>query len=362
MKSILLVENDESVISQVSEALNNPDFNLLVVSSGIEGYDAAMKHLPVLIICSKDIYDGFDNDMLHKLREDTLVSNIPFIFLLSKNSMRKGKSSRNHGFDYYIIKPFATAEFIKIANLAIEKYEALNQKSEQRLEELRGSLSFALPHEFFTPLNGILGFTDILINDYENLTKTEVTQMLQFVHKDALRLKKLTENFLSFAQLEMIGKDPEKVQALRNSYFINPKDIIDNSARKIAVSFNRGSDLLLELEDAAIRVGEGYLQKVINELVNNAFKFSESGTPVIISALSNDVSVMISIADSGLGMTPKQIASVGAYMQFDRRQHEQQGSGLGLIIAKKITELHGGDFKIESTPGEGTKISMIFEN
>jgi len=362
MKNILLVEDDDSVISQVSEALNNPDFNLLICNNGINGYDTAMKHLPILIICSKDIYDGFDNDMLHKLREDTLVSNIPFIFLLDKNSMRKGKNSRNHGFDYYIIKPFTESEFIKIANLAIEKYEALNQKSEQRLEELRGSLSFALPHEFFTPLNGILGFTDILINDYENLTKDEIVQMLQFVHKDALRLKKLTENFLSFAQLEMISKDPEKVFALRNSYFINPKDIIDNSARKIAKSFNRESDLVLELEDSAIRIGEGYLQKIINELINNAFKFSENGTPVIINALSNDICVMISITDSGLGMTAKQIASVGAYMQFDRRQHEQQGSGLGLIIAKKITELHGGDFRIESNPHEGTKISILFEN
>ena len=55
-------------------------------------------------------------------------------------------------------------------------------------------------------------------------------------------------------------------------------------------------------------------------------------------------------------MRPDQIASIGAYRQFERKLHEQQGSGLGLIVAKRLTELHGGTFAIDSLHGEGTTV------
>ena len=160
----------------------------------------------------------------------------------------------------------------------------------------------------------------------------------------------------------MISKDHDKVNAIRTSYFINPHEILETTAKQTAKDYERSDDLILELEDVPIRITEGYLRKIAQELINNAFKFSDKGTPVIITLISNDTSVMLSISDNGIGMSPKQITSIGAYMQFDRRQHEQQGSGLGLIISKKIVELHGGEFKIESAPHEGTKITVIFEN
>lgn len=78
--------------------------------------------------------------------------------------------------------------------------------------------------------------------------------------------------------------------------------------------------------------------------------------------MKNETSVMISITDNGRGMTPEQISSIGVYMQFNKNLHDQQGSGLGLIIAKKITKLHRGEFIIESSLQEGTKINLIFDN
>ncbi|MFO7446618.1 MAG: hybrid sensor histidine kinase/response regulator [Ignavibacteriaceae bacterium] len=362
MKNILLIENDDQIIDQVSGSFNDEEYELLVAESGIKGYELALKNLPDIIICNNEIFEALGNEALHQLKADSTFSNIPFIFLVNKNSVKKEKKKTNYGLDYHIIKPFSPSELFKVIQIALEKSDAVSQSSEKKLDELRGSLSFSLPHEFFTPLNGILGFTDVLVNDFDNLNRDEIIQMLQFIHKDARRLKKLTKNFLLFAQLEMISKDPDKVTAIRTSYFINPKEIITASAKLVAGDFDRESDLVLELENGVIRMQEEYLKTLIRELINNAFKFSLEGTPVIVSLLSNDTSVMISITDSGLGMTRKQISSIGAYMQFDREQHEQQGSGLGLIISKKITELHGGSFKIESTPHEGTRISLIFEN
>jgi signal transduction histidine kinase len=359
MKNILLIEDDSKVIRQVASALESDEFNLDVAETASQGYELALKNVPNLVICSWDIYDGFGYDVLRRLRDETFIATIPFIFLLDKKSSKAKKGGSLFSFEYFIIKPFSSPELIKIIQLAFEKYETWLKNSEKRLDDLRGSISFSLPHEFFTPLNGILGFSEILIKDFDHLNKPEMIQMLKYINKDAIRLKKLTENFLAFAQLDMIGKDPEKVSLLRKSYYYNPRDIIISTAKQLAQELERDEDLLLEVEDAPLRMGEGYVKKLAYELIDNSFKFSEKGTPVIVTLMSNDNSVLFHVSDSGRGMTPEQIISVGGYMQFDRQLHEQQGSGLGLIIAKKIVELHGGQFKIESLLNEGTKVSII---
>ena len=84
--------------------------------------------------------------------------------------------------------------------------------------------------------------------------------------------------------------------------------------------------------------------------MDNAFKFSEDGKKVSVEAFNNKKTLHIRIIDQGRGLTPDQIARVGAHMQFDRKFYEQQGAGMGLIISKRLVELHGGSFKIESEP------------
>jgi signal transduction histidine kinase len=66
----------------------------------------------------------------------------------------------------------------------------------------------------------------------------------------------------------------------------------------------------------------------------------------------------VKITDEGRGMSAEQISNIGAYQQFDRLLHEQQGVGLGLAIAKRIVELHEGDFHVDSVEGKGTTITV----
>jgi signal transduction histidine kinase len=362
MKNILLIEDDDKSVGEIASILKTGDYSLDVADNSMKGYHLALKNLPDLIICNKELYDNDISELLSRLRDESHISIIPFIFILDNKNVKGKRGDVSSGFDFYIRKPFKDTELLKIIELSLSKYNTLQKKSDQKMNELRGSISFSLPHEFFTPLNGILGFSEILMRDFDNLSRTEITEMLNYINKDAFRLKKLTENFLAFAQLEMIGKETEKVDALRKSYFINPGESVISSARQIAKDYARDEDLVLEIEDTFVRISESYLKKIISEIIDNAFKFSEKGTPVIASVMKNDTSVMISVSDNGRGMSPEHISSIGAYMQFDRKLHEQQGSGLGLIIAKKITELHGGDFMIESSLNDGTRINLLFDN
>jgi signal transduction histidine kinase len=362
MKNILLIENDETTISQISTILNTEEYSLDIADNSLKAYQNVLNNLPGLIICNKNIFDNEGLEVLPRLREESYISTIPFIFIIDNKTIKKNKRGVSNGFDYFIKKPFTKTELLKIIDLSLSKFDTVQKKSEQKMNELRGSISFSLPHEFFTPLNGIIGFSEILTRDFDSLNKIEILEMLQYINKDALRLKKLTENFIAYAQIEMIGKDPDKVEALRKSYFINPKETILSTTKRISHNYSREDDLILEIEDTFVRISEGYLKKAIGEIIDNAFKFSQKGSPVIISIMKNDTSVMITVSDNGRGMSREQISSIGAYMQFNRKIHEQQGSGLGLIIAKKIIELHGGDFNILSSSVDGTRVNLIFEN
>src|SRR5208337_4427196 len=183
-------------------------------------------------------------------------------------------------------------------------------------------------------------------------------EMGQVIHDSGKRLERLIENFLIFAQLELLGADAQKVSALRHQQTRSPAKLIAERARNVAASAKRPGDLDLQLADRPLPISEDYLGKIVEELVQNAFKFSRPGGRVGIALTETPESFVFSVSDQGRGFTPEHLTKIGVFMQFDRKMHEQQGLGLGLSIAKRMTELHGGTLTIQSEPGVASKVTV----
>ena len=182
--------------------------------------------------------------------------------------------------------------------------------------------------------------------------------MGQVIHASGRRLERLVENFLIYAQIELMGDDPQKVTALRSKRTLNAAQVIKDRAMNHAAAAQRSDDLVLEVVDIPLPISEEYFGKIVEELVQNAFKFSDSGTRVHVSLSATPTGSTFVVVDHGRGFSTEHLTKVGAYMQFDRKMREQQGLGLGLVISKRLTELHGGTLAIQSIKGANTTVTV----
>jgi signal transduction histidine kinase len=176
-----------------------------------------------------------------------------------------------------------------------------------------------------------------------------------------MRLHRLIENFLVFSQIELMGSESKRIEISDLTKPLDAHKFVGDLAKAVALRYKRENDLVMDLHEASLLIPEDNFRKIVEELVDNAFKFSESGKPVMVATEMKEHQFRMMISDRGRGMTPDQIAKIAPHTQFERKTFEQQGAGLGLIIAKRLTELLGGTMRIESKPGVETSIVVAFQ-
>jgi two-component system sensor histidine kinase/response regulator len=358
MKRILVIDDEEWLREMVQMALHHRGFEVVEAENGAIGIDVARRELPDLILCDVNMEKVNGYLTLSALRNEPATAAIPFILMtgLADNAgMRHGMEL---GADDYLPKPFTIEALYAAVDARLKKAQALRQEAEKKLADLRDNISMMLPHELRTPLNGIVAYGEILAAEATTLPPAEIAEMGQVILDSGKRLERLIENFLIYAQIELLGTDPQKVSALRHKQTQAPAKLIEERARGQARAASRAEDLVLELAERPIAISEDYLAKIVEELAQNAFKFSEPSTPVRVTLSDLPNGVALAVTNRGRGFSTEHIRKVGAYMQFDRKMQEQQGLGLGLTIARRLTELHGGTLTIQSERGSATTVTV----
>jgi two-component system, sensor histidine kinase and response regulator len=358
MKKILVIDDEEWLREMMHLALTQKGFEVVEAENGARGIEVARKELPDLILCDVNMekVDGYLT--LSALRSEPATASIPFILMTGLADQAGMRHGMELGADDYLPKPFTIDALYAAVDARLKKALALREEAERKLADLRENISMMLPHELRTPLNGILAYGEILVADAATLPPPEIAEMGQVIYDSGRRLEHLVENFLIYAQLELLGSDPQKLHSLLRKQTPSPAPLIEKQAHEHAQQAKRPADLVLELTDAPLSISEEYLAKIVGELVQNAFKFSQPGAPVRVALADSPEGAVLTVADRGRGFSTEHIAKIGAYMQFDRKMHEQQGLGLGLTICKRLTELHGGKLTIQSAPGAGATVTV----
>lgn len=257
------------------------------------------------------------------------------------------------GIGLYLILAYTTGIRLR-SLLESEKREKtyINQVNQSKLRFFTN-----ISHEFRTPLTLISGLLELLLQR-SDLRPTVYSQILN-VYKNSQRMRRLVDEVIDIRKQE---QGYMKLRVCRCS--------LSDFLREIFLSFeeyscHNGIDFSFTVPDRPLEFcfDPAQLEKVIYNLLSNAFKYTRPGDRIVLSAGEEGDGIIIRVADSGIGIAPEHLPHVFERFYQDDQLNASvpnQGSGVGLSLAKAIVEMHGGTIGVASTPGEWTVFTIAF--
>ena len=215
-----------------------------------------------------------------------------------------------------------------------------------------------MSHELRTPLNAIMGFAQILRDRWTGPEHGKIPEYAGDILMSAQHLYGLISEILDYSKI-----DSGTVQLVEGPIDVNA--LCNHCSHMLSERANRaGLKLKLELAEnlPALQADERRITQVLLNLATNAVKFTPAGGTVTIGAtVENSGNLVMSVADSGIGISEKDLERVfEPFVQVNRSAHpNQEGAGLGLSICKNLIELHQGRIEVSSKPQRGTTVRVI---
>ncbi len=353
---ILVIEDDEAVRDNLKELLEVSDYNTFTAINGIDGIEKIRMYKPDLILCdiSMPEMDGFE--MLEILRKNPETFAIPFLFLTALTDNKLQRKGMSLGADDYITKPYDSNELLSAISVKLQKYQSLKKTFKSLADDLEKKQSDIIPFEILTPLNNIRGFTQVLMNGFDEIEKEERNYILSIINHASDRLIKLIENYSILIKLE----NTKELEANINTEPTNiKKEIIKKQS--VLQEFYETKDIIpvMNVDDCFFYFSQLHLNKIVSEILENAYRHSLENRTVYIEGKKTEFNYLFKVEYFAKGMNLKFIENIDSFSFSNVSEFEQQSYGLGLALVKKLVEVYNGTFEIISLPYETTTIKIM---
>jgi len=232
------------------------------------------------------------------------------------------------------------------ADILVEKNNQLKD-----LNATKNRLFSIISHDLRAPFNVILGFQNILVNEYTQCTEDERIEMVKKTYSTSQKVFDLIENLLSWARIQTSSIQYNPVKLDVRETIVNRLDLYRDIAEAKGINFTT------ELKEGIIGFADAdIMEAVLRNLIHNAIKFTASGGNILVNAEQGDEEIKICVVDTGIGMNIQQIKSlfVAEKAYTNHGTDGEKGSGLGLLLSKDFVEMNKGQLTVTSKWGKGS--------
>jgi two-component system sensor histidine kinase/response regulator len=359
-QKILIVEDEIDFRNVIKTILTESGYEIFMAENGYHGLEVAKKVIPDLILCDIQMPSMNGYELLNAVKMEPALGEIPFVFMTGVNTgqfdLRKGMDL---GADDYLTKPFSMDDLISAVQTRLQKKQSWQKFFDSKVEKIQTGFILLLSNELNMLVMDILENSQFLIQD-KSVSSDMVQRTAKMINLSGKRLGHLHENILLYSMLQLWVNDEEKIASLRQETTILYLTVLNSIINENTNAMERRKTISIKCTDANILISPAFFGKIIDELIDNACKFSEPGSNIYITSEENQNELRLVIRDQGRGMSKQEIENIESLFQNDRQANRHQEVGLGLTIAKTIAELHGGNLSIESLESIGTIVKVSF--
>ncbi len=361
--TILVVDDTQDNLAMISKPLKN-DYTVQIAIGGEKALEIATSATPPDLILLGIMMPGMDGyEVCRRLKRDPKTTNIPIIFLAAQDQAGDERKGLELGAVDFVSKPIsppivmarvknhlalkAMTDLLQARNFELERARSVLEKADRAKSSFLSSMS----HELRSPLNAILGFGQLLESDSPPPTpaqKESITQILQA----GWHLLKLINEILDLAKVES-GQVPMLREPVPlGEVILECRGMIESQAQL------RGIKLVFPWFDLPYYVlaDRTRVKQVLLNLLANALKYNRKQGKVEVKCTESQPGhIRVSIRDTGKGLYPEQLSQL--FQPFNRLGQEgggEEGTGIGLVVAKRLVELMGGIIGVESKAGVGS--------
>lgn len=364
--TVLVVEDDVYLLSGIREILELEQYHVVTAVNGVEGLKvlAEMQDAPnapelILSDISMPEMDGF-TFLEHVRAQDRWVT-IPFIFLTARGEKNERYKGTLAGADVYLVKPFEAPELLVSVQACLKKSERIRRAQDNEVNDIKRKIMTILNHEFRTPLTLVVAYAEMLKDfNTETMTASDVVSFLKGVNTGADRLRRLVENFIMMVEFE--NGDVARTAEVRRRPVKDVRPLVDDALRQVEQTDVRPRQFVVNVAPdlPVISMDGQYFTLIVRELLDNAAKFSASGSTITLGMWREGERVILEVKDEGRGIPSHELENIWKpFYQIERDKFEDQGAGSGLTIVEGLSAVHGWTCEVQSALGVGSSFRVV---